>query len=512
MNLAALEALPQGQREAAIKALEELEAAFTFNPMLGYVPASCAEVHPQQLPGPEVCDHRCKHAAFHASQVPSKWLFGGNRAGKTTTAIADDLIQATPRELLPDHLLGYKRWECPFYCRVMAPDMQRTMIPVIHQKFREWTPKELLKRGSFDASYDKAGQTLRLECGCRFDFLSYEMDLDKFGGAALHRVHYDECPPLSIRTECLMRLVDFNGDEIGSLTPLKGLDWMYRTIFLNDSDPNIFKTVIGIAENPHLSREARERIIGSIVDAREREAREFGLFVHFGGLVYPDFRHVLVPRLSRDRLRELEHVCGIDPGVRYAGITMLGFDGENRSHTFAARKLANATVPEYVEYIRSVYGPLGVSLDDVHFVIDPAARARSLVNAENVQDELARYGIFAGAGQNAVEPGVQQIRRRIKSGWCQIADCEETLDLVEELEMYRLDVDADADDGQFKVLKQHDHVCDAWRYAHMERPWLPEGAFDALQDSDKLPWWAVASGPPRPAAPFDGSPSMGAMA
>lgn len=502
IDLDALAKLPAGARAQAESLLREYERAIAWNPMLAYRPASCAQLHPHALPGPGVCTDACKHAAFHTSRAASKWLFGGNRAGKTTTAICDDIIQATPRELLADRpdLLAFKKWECPFYCRVMAPDMQRTMIPVIHQKLRDWLPKALLKGGSFDKSYDKTGAILRLECGCRFDFLSYEMDLDKFGGAALHRCHYDEEPPGAIRRESLMRLIDFNGDEIGSMTPLKGLTWTYKEVVKAPPSPNVFWTQIGLAENPHVDAEARDRILNSISDPREREAREFGAFVHFGGLVYPEWRAALVRPRKLAELRGWEHVCSIDPGVRFCGLTFIAFDDDNRSHTWAAKKLADAIPGDYARAIRQHYALLGVPIDDVHFVIDPAARARSQVNAESVMDELAREGIYANAGQNDVNAGVTQLRRRIRTGWAEIADCERTLDLTEELEEYRQEVDPDKDDGQFKILKQHDHVCDAWRYGHMERPWLPDAVTGGAARPDKPAWWEVA-GPPPPRTP-----------
>ena len=499
IDVAQIERLPPGQRAAAIKALEELEDAYAWNPLMAYEPASCRDVHADGEP----CTEACKHSNWHASRAYSKWIFGGNRAGKTTTAIADDLIQATPAELLPPDLLRVKTWECPFYCRVMAPDMNRTMIPVIWQKLREWTPKALFKGGSFDKSIDKGAMSLRLECGCRFDFLSYEMDLDKFGGAALHRCHYDEEPPASIRRECLMRLVDFNGDEVGSMTPLKGLGWTYKEIWKKgSSDPNIFSVQIGLNENPNVSAEARDRILASIADPRERAARADGAFVHFGGLVYPDWRHALVKPLSIQKTSSWEKQISIDPCVRFAGLVLELFDDDNRCYVPCARKLTDAVAPDYASTARqmlALHAP-GKSFDDVHFVIDPAARQRNNVNAESIMDELERYGMLCNPGQNAVEPGIKQVRRRMKSGWLQIADPErggDTEALTEELEMYRLEVDPDDDDGQFKTIKQHDHVCDALRYGVMERPWLPE--LDDSPAEDRLPWWEVAR-PPRPRA------------
>jgi phage terminase large subunit-like protein len=495
IDMEALRALPAKEQAEALALLEEAEQIALWNPLEKYRPASGL------------------HASFHASFDPLKAFFGGNRAGKTTTAIVDDIIQACPEELLPAHLKPFKKWSCPFYCRIMTPDMERTMKPVIWQKLREWMPKDMLKKGSFDAALDTASNSLRMECGCRFDFLSYEMKLDKFGGAALHRNHFDESPPKSIRIECLMRLIDFNGDEVYSLTPLKGLDFTYREIWKKRSelvggDPNIFAIMVSMMDNPHLSGEARERILAAVADEKELAARRDGAFMSEEGLVYPMWESVLTDIVASDQtIQAMETVIGIDPGVRFCGITYVSYDDENRSRTWRAIKRQNWVAEDYAKEIKRTLGDRGLRLDDVHIVIDPAAVARSLATGENIADELAKYDIHCVLGQNEVRAGVMQIRRRIRNQWCAIEETDETIDLREELEELQLDIDPDADDGEFKIKKANDHVADSWRYNHMERSWLPEAALDP--SPDPRPWWAIAQAPvARP--PFESVMGYGA--
>src|SRR6185312_1225814 len=101
-----------------------------------------------------------KQQEFHAPPFPPlRAFFGGNRSGKTTAAMCDTIIQAVDRDVVPDHLLAYKRWEPPFKCRIMTPDFGDTH-EVVLEKIREWCPRGQLKGGSFDRGYDKQRKVL----------------------------------------------------------------------------------------------------------------------------------------------------------------------------------------------------------------------------------------------------------------------------------------------------------------------------------------------------------------
>ena len=88
--------LPQEQQDEALQLLEVYENALRQNPLHGY--------HPHQ-----------KQERFHESREPLKAFLGGNRSGKTTAGILDDLIQAVDENCLPDHLKPYKKWQPPFH-------------------------------------------------------------------------------------------------------------------------------------------------------------------------------------------------------------------------------------------------------------------------------------------------------------------------------------------------------------------------------------------------------------
>ena len=147
--------------------------------------------------------------------------------------------------------------------------------------------------------------------------MSNDQDVGKFGGAALHRVHYDEEPIESIRRECRMRLMHFNGDELLTMTPLQGLTWTFADVFRAvgaETSPGCTIVVVDMDDNPRLHAEAKARALEGL-SSEERSARKSGRFVHFAGLVYPQFardRHV-IPAIDElpDGVKVLQ---GIDPG------------------------------------------------------------------------------------------------------------------------------------------------------------------------------------------------------
>ena len=64
----------------------------------------------------------------------------------------------------------------------------------------------------------------------KIGFKSCDQGREKFQGTSLDFVWFDEEPPLDIYLECRMRVLDKKGDIFGTMTPLKGLSWVYNYI------------------------------------------------------------------------------------------------------------------------------------------------------------------------------------------------------------------------------------------------------------------------------------------
>ena len=98
-------------------------------------------------------------------------------------------------------------------------------------------------------------------------------------------------------------------------------------------------------------------------------------------------------------------------------------------------------------------------------------------------------GIHCVPGNNAVEAGISEVRRRLNKGSLRVSRVLTTLQ--DEAVEYAAE---DREDGVFRPVKRNDHLLDALRYALMYRPWLPPAKHRATMQGDPA---LVATGPPR---------------
>ena len=477
--------------------LAKLNEILEANPLEGYNSAQLNAIMTALCKQPVLVDGKKKRLKFNPKPIHRKqWALhsvqghgikrvylGGNRGGKTTGGVIDDLIQALPEELVPPHLKKFKHWDPPFTCRIVTPDFTRTMAAV-YEAIRKWCPKAGLQGGSWEKAFDKQNRVLYLTGGSFFEFMTYEQDLDKFGGTARHRIHYDEEPPgekgEAVRTECRFRLADYNGDELFTFTPLLGLTWTFDEFWENkgpeiqkdvwhDEDRKLLVIRSDMDDNPHISEAGKEAALAGLPDS-VRAARKGGNFAHFKGLVYDEFNpeaHV-VPKPNNKHLASQDVLVGIDPGVRTSGVVFCAFDRENSMLVFDELYLHDEdAIPENAaQLIRAKLKEWGVK--DARFVIDPASRNREQATGARVMTNYAKAGIFAEPGVNDVEAGVFEIKRRLESkppGLFVAENCEKWR---WEVGRYRKD---EKTDGTFAVVKRDDHLLDPTRYVAMARLW-----------------------------------------
>jgi phage terminase large subunit-like protein len=459
---AALAALSPPEQEEARNLLADLERQYKENPLLRYEP------HPKQ--------HE-----FHGSRASLKAFLGGNRSGKTTAGVLDDIIQAVDESALPDSLKPYKKYEPPFYCRIICPDFTSTLEGVILQKLREWIPADQLVGGKFDKAYDKAKRKLNFKNGSWFDFLTFEQDLDKFGGAALHRVHYDEEPPRDIRRESMMRLIDYGGDELFTMTPLEGMNWMFDEVWeawqkhlLKDA----IVIVVDMDDNPYLNQETKERALAGL-SSEEREARKSGRFVSFAGMIYNDFsRHDhIIPEIELPETRKI--YTGIDPGIRHmAAVLWVCHTTDDRLIVFDELALQGATVEQVATAIKLTnfkWGTKGAGNSPIipygNF-IDPAARNRSNQTGRSDQHNFVEHGIVTILAQNDVGPGINKVKERLQTK--RLFVCANCTTLIDEFRKYRWTAAGRShNEPKEEPVKADDHLLDALRYVVMSMPQAP---------------------------------------
>jgi phage terminase large subunit-like protein len=274
----------------------------------------------------------------------------------------------------------------------------------------------------FAKAYEKNLGILRLKNGSWFQFLSNEMDVDKHSGAALHRVHFDEEPREEIYRENMMRLIDYGGEALFTMTPVLGLTWTFREFWepwekareAGQSVEDLTLVQVDMDDNPYLDGKAKARILSGM-SLEERQARKEGRFIHFAGQIYSEFSpddHV-VP--EPEDVQGCSIVVGIDPGYRHmAAVVYLAVDEEERCVVFDEIAVQHATVQDVVREIQLRNLKWGVTPD--WYVIDPSARNKNHQTGRSDQMEFVDNGIAPIPGQNSVTAGINRVKERLQTG------------------------------------------------------------------------------------------------
>jgi hypothetical protein len=480
------------------KEIEELLNAYALalelNPLEGFWPHSL----PQQQ--------------FLRAWTPIVAAFAGNRFGKTTALVVKCLIQHTPLAMLPSHLRAYKFCpEGPVRGRLLVPtedSFEEYMRPTLQR----WCPKALYEGGSWEKAWSKQHWILRFQDGGALSIYTYGTEPSSMPGTPLHYVGYDEPPPEAHRKECLARLMDYDGREFFALTPVNlkggGIGWLYRKVWKRREAPDVTVVKASPHDNPMLSKEVVERILAEFPE-EERPAREFGDFLHLGGMVYQGgFEACLVPPLVRSQLAGRQVVVGMDPGLKNAAFVWVVFDQDNRAVVFDEVLLQDKTPTAYLVALAlknadwgllareerdsalkaleqllkaeqipaEEYGEKRARLEAASlveegplYVIDPSSVSRGTAgerSVESILNDLGFYPMHADHSPGSVQAGVQVVRdRKLKGAFFVARDCR---GVRSEADEYRME---DRPDGEFKVVKENDHRLDALRYAVMTQGW-----------------------------------------
>lgn len=454
--------VPPEHRAEAERIAAEISASATANP-LGVFQPHCAE-----------------QRKFLEARTATVAAFCGNQSGKSTIGGVRALIELLPPKLVPEHLRGYQRWAGPTHGWALCPTEAKvfdSLLPAI----AKWCPPSALKGGTISKAFNGDKMMLSFVDGSTIHFKTYKQAPDTLGGATLHFVWYDEPPPRAHRDECATRLLRYNGFELYTMTPLKSnTGWIRRDIWRKREDPDITVCKWSMRDNPALSKDAIPRILASYKNDIWRQAREFGDFMDQAGQVYGQFESRVqreTPRPSRELMASLDHVWGIDPGIRNAAIICGGFDSHGVDWIYDEILIQNGTPSQYAQAIDILCAKWRLHRARIMFVIDPAARQRSQATGDTVQSELSRVGIHTVNGANDREAGQQQIRDRLLHNRLRIfPNCVGLRDDADEFSWDMDDEDEDvsgaADDSPF-------HRLATLRYQVMTRPFYAQREIDA---------------------------------
>lgn len=356
-------------------------------------------------PGMDGYKPHAKQLLFHQSTDYVRLYIGGNRAGKTHGAVMEDLYFATGTHPY------IKTPPPPVRIRVIVVDIVQGLGEIMLPKFKSLVRKKDLKGGAWERAWNKQERKLTFANGSEIQFLTYEMDLEKFAGTSQDLIHFDEEPPRHIYDECAARLIDREGKIIISMTPVEGITWVSEDLYeptkqaadritlVEGGDevgpvyrsPELEITVVevGMNENPYLSKTAQERFLKTL-KPEERLARSKGQFVSVGGKVFKDFTretHV-IPLVNN--LRDVFTDCYIYTSTDHGWNNPTAWlwhavfpDG--RVVTFHEHYASEMTIKEHALVVKSFEK---INNLDIHLRTgDPAMGQHSAITGTSILDE-----------------------------------------------------------------------------------------------------------------------------
>ena len=284
---------------------------------------------------------------------------------------------------------------------------------------------------------------------------SYEQGRGSFEGTAKHVVWCDEEPPLDVFSECLIRTATVFGIIMVTFTPLEGMSEVVRSFKEAKPSQSRLMVTAGWDDIPHLDEKTKAELLASI-PPHELDARTKGIPSLGSGAVYP----VSWAEITVDPFKIPDfwpRAYGLDVGFRSTAAVWGAWDRDNDTwYIYREYKQGEQQPASHVKGIQ-------LSGDWIRGAIDPASRGRSQIDGKRLYDEYLLAGLLLVPADNAVEAGIHRCLSGIQTGKIKIFNT--LVQLKSEYEGYRRDTS-----GNGKVVKEHDHLLDAWRYLMMTGP------------------------------------------
>lgn len=307
----------------------------------------------------------------------------------------------------------------------------------------------------------------------KIGFKSCDQGREKFQGTSLDFVWFDEEPPKDIYIESKMRVMDRAGYIFGTMTPLKGLTWVYHTIYLNENgDEDVWHIHMQWKDNPYLIATEVEKFSKNLSQS-ELNSRQFGQFDVFGGVVYSEFDervHVIEPF---DIPSEWQDTISIDPGLKNPlSAHWYAVDYDGNVYVVAEHYEAEHDVQYHSLKIKDISQKLGWKTRKgmIEALIDSAANQKTLSSLKSVSELFFEQGILVNAKVNKdLFSGIQRVKQYLRrsDGVARLFIFKNCINLIREFKSYFWS-NSDC------PVKKDDHALDELRYYLMHRPDLPK--------------------------------------
>ncbi len=416
-----------------------------------------------------------KQLAFHKCKKRNRWVFGGNRSGKTECGAVECLWI-----LRGIHPYRKNRRDAFGWCVSLSQQVQRDVAQakILYYLPKSWIADIVMLSGRRDNP--AAGIVDQIKIKNVFGgistlgFKSCDQGREKFQGSSLDFVWFDEEPPRDVYEECVMRVMDRRGDIFGTMTPLKGRTFIYNEIYMNvRKNPEIWHEFMSWEDNPFLPKKEIE-LLGSTLEESALDSRKYGKFTEGRGLVYPEFDekiHVIEPFAVPV---EWQDTISVDPGLNNPlSAHWYCVDWDGNVYVVAEHFAAGRDIDFHARAIHEISDRLGWKRDSagrVRALIDSAANQRTLASSKSVTELFSERGILVNPNVDKdVFSGIARVKSFLKRGNGEgnlyvFSNC---VNMIEEFGKYFW---ASGD----TPVKRDDHCMDELRYYIMTRPLPPK--------------------------------------
>ena len=418
-----------------------------------------------------------KQMEFHKCNRRNRWVFGGNRSGKTECGAVETVWLARGIHPFKENKAGVEGWVVSLSSQVQRDVAQQKILQYLKP---EWIADIVMLSGRKDVPENGVIDYIVIKNVfgglSRIGFKSCDQGREKFQGTSLDFVWFDEEPPYDIYLECRMRVLDRKGQIFATMTPLKGLSWVYNLIYLNPAnDKEIWTIQMEWADNPYLDEEEIE-FMSSVLSKEELESRRYGKFLSVGGMVYSEFDplvHVIEPF---DVPKDWFDTISIDPGLHNPlSAHWYAVDYDGNIYVIAEHYFSNKTVEWHADRIREKCLELGWKQRNgfIDALIDSAANQKTLASEKSVAELFYDNKINVNTKVNKdLFAGISRVKSYLKNikGEARLKIFSTCANLIREIKGYFW---GNAD----TPIKKDDHALDELRYYIMTKP-EPTKQFD----------------------------------
>ena len=412
-----------------------------------------------------------KQIEFHKCDKKIRWVFGGNRSGKTECGAVEVVYMARGCHPFRKIDKATNGWVVSLSTQVQRDVAQSKILNYINPDWIEDIVmlsgrKDNYKNGVIDYILIKNifGTTSKI------GFKSCDQGREKFQGTSLDYVWFDEEPPYDIYQECRMRVLDTNGDIFATMTPLKGMTFVYDEIYMNKfNDHNIWCEFMEWNDNPYLSEQAKQALRASM-SQEELRSREKGEFLDLGGRVYPEFDENINVIEPFNIPFEWQVKLSIDPGLKNPlSCHWYAVDYDGNVYVVAEHYEQEKDIEYHANEIHRISDELNWHRNSngmLESLIDSAANQTTLASKKSVADLFYEYKILVNTNVNKdIFSGVQKVKSYLKNslGQTKLFIFNTCKNLIREIKSYRWG------NGDNPV-KADDHCLDELRYYIMNRP------------------------------------------